>query len=103
MSGSICRSVSGAGGPAFEIAAEEAVGRDLEFERRLGRVVGGGRAVVLREREDAEDAAHAGGALVVVDVGADRVEMRAGVARAREERDASVAGVRAGRSGSAMR
>ena len=44
-------------------------------------------AVLLREREDAEDAPHAGGALVVVDVGADRVEVRAGVARPREERE----------------
>ena len=91
------------GGPPFEIAAEKAIGRDLELERRFGGVVGRRRPVLLGEREDAEDAAHAGGALVVVDVGADRVEMRAGVARPREERERVDAGVRAGRSASAMR
>lgn len=43
--------------------------------------------MLLGQREHAEDASDAGGALVVVDIPAHRVEMRAGVLRAREQRE----------------
>ena len=73
-------------GPSLEIAADEPIGRDLEFEGRLGGLIGDDEPVFLREREDAQDAPHAGGAFVVVDQGAHRVEMGTGVACPREER-----------------
>ena len=71
---------------AFEIAAEEAVARDLELERRFRGVIRSDGAVFLCQGEHAEDAPHPGGALVLVDVGADGVEMRPGVAGARQQR-----------------
>jgi hypothetical protein len=64
---------------AREIALQKVVGRDLEVERGLRRVIGDGRPVSLGEH--AEDAAYAGRTLVIVDIRADRAEMRAGVTR----------------------
>jgi hypothetical protein len=55
----------------FEITAQKAIRRDLQFQRRLGGVIGGGRAVFLGQRQDAEDAPDAGGTIVLVDLGAD--------------------------------
>ncbi len=49
------------GGAALEVAADEAVRRDAELERGGARVVDGGDAVLLGEREHAEDAAHTDG------------------------------------------
>ena len=86
--------------PALEIAAQEAIGRDAEVERGLGGVVDGGRAVLLGEREDAEDAPDAGGALVVVDVRAQTGADAGPAWRARASSASVVAGVRAGRSAS---
>ncbi len=65
MSGSTCRSVSGAGGAAVEVPAEEAIGRHADLERRLRGVLDDGHAVLLGEGEDAEDAADAGHAVRV--------------------------------------
>ena len=66
---------------AFEIAPQKAIGRDAEIERGFGGVVDDGRAMFLREREDAEDAADAGGAVVLMDVVADDADGRPGALR----------------------
>jgi hypothetical protein len=79
------RRFQGAGEP--EIAPQKAIGGHAELEGGLGGVIGRGRAVLLRERQHAENPAHAGGALVVVDVGADGVQRCAGVASPREQRE----------------
>ena len=70
----------------FEIPPEEAVGRHAQLERRLGGVLQGDRAVTLREREGAEDAAGAGGAFVRMDVRAERVQRGADALCPRQER-----------------
>ena len=72
--------------PAFEVPTEKAVGRDPEIERRFGRVVDDGRSVFLGEREDAEHAADASGAVVLVDGLTHRADIRTGGLRAGEER-----------------
>ena len=100
MSGSIWRSVSGGARPALEVAADEAVGRDAELERGLRGVVDGGGAVLLREREHAEDAPHAVGAVARVDLAAERADVRAGVSRAGEQLQRRSAACCAGRSAS---
>ena len=52
----------------------------------LGGVLDDGGAVFPGEREHAEDAADAGHAVVLVDVGADRADVGAGGLRARQKR-----------------
>jgi hypothetical protein len=42
------------GRPAFEIAAQEAIRRDAEFESSLGRIFDDGWPVLLGEREDTD-------------------------------------------------
>ena len=71
----------------FEIAAQEAIRWHLEFQRRRGGVIGRRGAVLLGQGQYTEDAAYTGRAVVIVDVGADGVEMRAGVMGAREQRE----------------
>ena len=55
-------------GPAVEVGPEEAVGGHAESERGGGGLFGDGGTVLPGEREDAEDATDAGGAVVTVDV-----------------------------------
>ena len=72
-------------GPAVEVALEEAVGGHAEFERGGGGLVDDDGTVLVGEREHAEDAADAGGALVAVDVVAEGADLRAGALGGREQ------------------
>jgi len=73
MSGSTCLSVSHRG-PAFEIAAEEAIRRHAEIEGGLRGVFDDGRPMFLGERQHTEDAVHTGFPFMTVDVIADGVD-----------------------------
>ena len=63
------------GGLALKEAADEAVGGDLELEGGGAGLVHDDRPVLLREAEDAEDAAHADLAVVAVDGTADGTDV----------------------------
>ena len=65
-------------GMAVEVAPQEVVGGHAEFERGGGGLFDDGGTVLLGEREDAEDAADAGGAVVAVDVVTDLGEQAGG-------------------------
>ena len=75
------------GRSAFHVLADEAIRGHADLDRRCGGVLHDGHAVLLGEREDAEDPAHAGSALVLLDVRADRADMAAGAGRSCQERD----------------
>src|SRR5262245_4598466 len=64
--------------PAFEIAPDEAIGGHAVIERGLGSIFDDRRPMLLRQGEDAEDAADAGRALVLMDVIADGADRSAG-------------------------
>src|SRR6266542_1589199 len=70
----------------LEVAPDEAVVGDLELQRGGAGVVDGGRAVRLREGEDAEEATDAGLAVVAVDRLAQRADVGADASGAREQR-----------------
>ena len=55
-------------GPAVEVAAQEPVGGEPDFQGGGGGLFDDGGTVLPGEREDAEDAADADGAVVAVDV-----------------------------------
>ena len=82
------------GGLPLEVAPDEAVGGDVELEGRGAGVVDRGRAVLLREGEDAEDAPDAGLAVVAVDRRAQRADVGAGARGAREQRQRGGRGAR---------
>lgn len=65
-------------GAPLEIAAEEAVGGHAELQGGVRGVIHDGGAVLLRERQDALDAADTGRAVVPVDVRAEGADLRAG-------------------------
>ena len=72
-------------GAALQVAADEAIRRDAEFERRGARVIDGGDAVLLRQREDAEDATDADDPVLRMDRGAERPDRRTRGDRASEK------------------
>lgn len=73
--------------PTFQISAEEAIGGHGEIEGGLGGIFDDGRLVLLRECEDAQDAADPGRALMLMNVIADRADRGAGVMGGSVQRD----------------
>jgi hypothetical protein len=72
-------------GAAFQIATNEAIFLDTHFERGGAGFIGCGRAVLLRQRQDAEDATHADFSLLAMDGIAERADVGAGAARSPQQ------------------
>ena len=87
MSGSTWRERERRGRSPFEIAPEEAIVGTSRSSAALAASSVAAGPVLLGEREHAEDAAHPGRPLVLMDVRADGVEVGAGVAGPRQQRD----------------
>jgi len=71
---------------ALDVLADEAIGEHADVHGRLGGVIHDGDAVLLRERQDAENLPDAVRAGVRLDVPTDGADVRAGRGGAREQR-----------------
>ena len=88
--------------PPLDVAADEAVRRHAHLDRSSAGGVGGGAAVLPRQRQHAQDALHANLAVAAVDLDAKRANLTTAVVRSRKQLSV-VCGVFVGLSASGVR